>query len=94
MAKPLSFGVYAPIIQTMTIENMNAAAAGTTPPNLIDFGFTSVFLEIGGGGCVLGLAICFIFLPKVINIKTLDESRAFQLSLGSMNQSLLGRRFV
>ena len=32
MAKAIIFGVYAPIIQTMTIENMNAAAAGTTPP--------------------------------------------------------------
>lgn len=62
--KAIIFGVYAPILQTMTIENMNAAAAGTTPPNLIDFGFTSVFLEIGGGGCVLGLAICFMFFAK------------------------------
>ncbi|MGG5372354.1 PTS sugar transporter subunit IIC [Enterococcus sp. AZ196] len=71
--KAIIFGVYAPIIQTMTIENMNAAAAGTTPPNLIDFGFTSVFLEIGGGGCVLGLAICFIFFAKSDQYKNIGR---------------------
>lgn len=71
--KAIIFGVYAPIIQTMTIENMNAAAAGTTPPNLIDFGFTSVFLEIGGGGCVLGLSICFIFLAKSEQYKSIGR---------------------
>jgi PTS system cellobiose-specific IIC component len=71
--KAIIFGVYAPILQTMTIENMNAAAAGTTPPNLIDFGFTSVFLEIGGGGCVLGLAICFIFFAKSDQYKNIGR---------------------
>jgi PTS system cellobiose-specific IIC component len=71
--KAIIFGVYAPIIQTMTIENMNAAAAGTTPPNLIDFGFTSVFLEIGGGGCILGLAICFIFFAKSDQYKNIGR---------------------
>lgn len=62
--KAIIFGVYAPILQTMTIENATAVSNGVTPPNLIDFGFTSVFLEIGGGGCVLGLAICFLFFAK------------------------------
>lgn len=62
--KAIIFGVYAPIIQTLTIENMNAAAAGTATPNVIDFGFTSVFLEIGGGGCVLGLSICLLLFAK------------------------------
>ncbi|WP_429947307.1 PTS sugar transporter subunit IIC [Enterococcus sp. DIV1297f] len=71
--KAIIFGVYAPILQTMTIENMNAAAAGTTPPNLIDFGFTSAFLEIGGGGCVLGLAICFIFFAKSEQYKSVGR---------------------
>ncbi|MGF2164800.1 PTS sugar transporter subunit IIC [Enterococcus avium] len=71
--KAIIFGVYAPILQTMTIENMNAAAAGTTPPNLVDFGFTSVFLEIGGGGCVLGLAICFIFFAKSDQYKNIGR---------------------
>ncbi|MBP1042358.1 PTS sugar transporter subunit IIC [Vagococcus sp. BWB3-3] len=71
--KAIIFGVYAPILQTMTIENMNAAAAGTTPPNLIDFGFTSVFLEIGGGGCVLGLAICFLFFAKSDQYKNIGR---------------------
>lgn len=71
--KAIIFGVYAPILQTMTIENMNAAAAGTTPPNLIDFGFTSAFLEIGGGGCVLGLAICFVFFAKSEQYKSVGR---------------------
>ncbi|BDG68478.1 cellobiose-specific PTS system IIC component [Enterococcus innesii] len=71
--KAIIFGVYAPILQTMTIENMNAAAAGATPPNLIDFGFTSAFLEIGGGGCVLGLAICFIFFAKSEQYKSVGR---------------------
>lgn len=71
--KAIIFGVYAPILQTMTIENMNAAAAGTAPPNLIDFGFTSAFLEIGGGGCVLGLAICFIFFAKSEQYKSVGR---------------------
>ncbi|MFV0556945.1 MAG: PTS sugar transporter subunit IIC [Lactovum sp.] len=62
--KALIFGVFAPIIQTMTIENMDAATKGIDSPNVIDFGFTSVFLEIGGGGCVLGLAICFLLFSK------------------------------
>ena len=71
--KAIIFGVYAPILQTMTIENMNAAAAGTTPPNLIDFGFTSAFLEIGGGGCVVGLAICFVFFAKSEQYKSVGR---------------------
>lgn len=71
--KAIIFGVYAPIIQTMTIENMNAAAAGNTPPNMIDFGFTSTFLEIGGGGCVLGLAICFLLFAKSDQYKNIGR---------------------
>lgn len=71
--KAIIFGVYAPIIQTMTIENMNAAATGATPPNLVDFGFTSVFLEIGGGGNVLGLAICFLFFAKSDQYKNIGR---------------------
>lgn len=46
--KAIIFGVYAPILQAMTTENMIAAAAGEVPPNVIDLGFTYVFLEIGG----------------------------------------------
>lgn len=71
--KAVIFGVYAPILSTMTIENMNAAAAGTATPNLIDLGFTTIFLEIGGGGNVLGLAICFLLFAKSKQYKNIGR---------------------
>lgn len=71
--KALIFGVFAPIIQTMTIENMNAAAAGEAAPHIIDFGFASTFLEIGGGGGVLGLAICFLLFAKSEQFKSVGR---------------------
>ena len=80
--KALIFGVFAPIIQTMTIENMNAAAAGQAAPNVIDFGFTSTFLEIGGGGNVLGLAICFLLFSKSAQYKNVGRITAIPTFFG------------
>lgn len=71
--KAIIFGVYAPILQAMTTENMIAAAAGEVPPNVIDLGFTYVFLEIGGGACVLGLAVCFILFAKSSQYKNIGR---------------------
>lgn len=80
--KAIVFGVYAPILQTMTIENMNAATAGTTPPNVIDIGFTTAFLEIGGGGCVLGLAICLLLFSKSDQYKNVGRITAVPTFFG------------
>lgn len=62
--KILVFTVIGPIWQSMTIENLNATANGLPAPHMIDWGFTTIFFEIGGAGCVLGLAILFAFFAK------------------------------
>ncbi|CQR24157.1 PTS system cellobiose-specific IIC component [Streptococcus varani] len=71
--KALVLGVFGPIIQTMTVENMNAAVNGLQSPHIIDWGFTSVFMEIGGGGSVLGLAICFLLFAKSEQYKSIGR---------------------
>lgn len=62
--KALVFSVVAPIWSSLTIENAAATNAGTIPPNTIDLGFTTIFMEIGGAGCIIGLAILFTFFAK------------------------------
>lgn len=62
--KILVFTVIGPIWQSMTIENLNATAAGEVPPHMIDWGFTTIFMEIGGAGCAFGLALLFTFFAK------------------------------
>lgn len=68
--KALVFSVVAPIWSSLSAENMAATNAGLVPPHLIDLGFTTIFLEIGGAGCILGLAILFMFASKSERYKT------------------------
>lgn len=62
--KALVFAVVAPIWASLSAENLAATSAGELPPHLIDLGFTTIFMEIGGAGSVLGLALLFTFLAK------------------------------
>lgn len=71
--KAIVFAVVAPIWASMGAENLLATNAGMTPPHLIDMGFTTIFMEIGGAGCILGLAILFIFLSKSEHFKSLGK---------------------
>lgn len=68
--KALVFSVVSPIWGALSVENMAATNAGLVPPHLIDLGFTTIFFEIGGAGCILGLAILFTFAAKSDRYKT------------------------
>jgi cellobiose PTS system EIIC component len=71
--KALVFAVVAPIWAALSAENLAATTAGELPPHLIDLGFTTIFMEIGGGGCVLGLALLFTFLAKSERYRTVGK---------------------
>lgn len=62
--KAVMFSVLLPVWQSLTAENLAAAQAGTTAPNIIDLGFTTIFFEIGGAGCVFALAVLMLFFAK------------------------------
>lgn len=58
--KSIVYAVAAPIWASLTAENLAAVQAGGVPTNLINLSFLSIFLELGGGGCILGLAILLL----------------------------------
>lgn len=62
--KALVFSVVAPIWAALGAENLAATTAGELPPHLIDMGFTTLFMEVGGAGCILGLSLLFTFFAK------------------------------
>ncbi|WEV43577.1 PTS transporter subunit EIIC [Lactobacillus sp. ESL0684] len=53
----------APLMVAMN-ENMSAAAAGHTAPNIINYSFRIVFGQIGGTGATLGLLIAILLFTK------------------------------
>lgn len=62
--KAIGFIALYPILLASGADNLAATNAGTVPPHIFDLGFTTIFMEIGGGGCILGLAILFAFTAK------------------------------
>lgn len=71
--KALVFAVVAPIWTSLSIENLAATNAGTVPPHIIDLGFTTIFMEIGGAGCILGLALLFTVLARSERYRTVGK---------------------
>ena len=58
--KAVVYSVVAPIWASYTAANIAATAAGNAPVNIIDMGFTTIFMEIGGAGCCLALCILML----------------------------------
>lgn len=57
-------GLRNPIKQALTIENMEAVAAGGVPTNIYTNGFERAFMGIGGTGMILGLTIAILIVSK------------------------------
>lgn len=70
--KALVFAVVAPLWAANSAENMAASQAGQIPPHLIDFGFTTIFMEIGGAGCIFALSLLMLF-AKSERYKTIGK---------------------
>jgi len=70
-------GVMNPIWLSLTVENAEAFAAGTTIPNIINTQFYGNFVKLGGAGATIGLAIACLLFAKSQQYKTLGK-----LSLG------------
>jgi PTS system cellobiose-specific IIC component len=55
------------------IENLDALAAGASMPNLLTNTWWFTFVQLGGSGGVIGLAICMFFFAKSDRYKTLGK---------------------
>lgn len=71
--KSIVFGVMAPIWAGYTVENMNAALAGSSSPHIIEFGFTRLYAELGGAGSSLALVICMLLFSKSKQYKAMGK---------------------
>lgn len=71
--KALVFSVVLPMWSAATAENLAAAQAGLESPHIIDLGFTTIFMEIGGAGCVLALCLLMLFTAKSQQFKSLGK---------------------
>lgn len=71
--KSIVFGVMAPIWAANTVENMNAALAGTASPHIMEFGFTRLYAELGGAGSSLALVICMLVFAKSKQYKAMGK---------------------
>lgn len=58
--KAVVYSVVAPIWSAYTAANIAATAAGEASVHIIDMGFTTIFMEIGGAGCCLALCILML----------------------------------
>lgn len=71
--KSIVYAVVAPIWASLTAENLAAVQSGAEPSNLVNFSFLSVFFEVGGGGCILGLAIVILVTAKSERYKAIGK---------------------
>ena len=55
------------------IENLDALAAGASMPNLLTNTWWFTFVQLGGSGGVIGLALCMFFFAKSNRYKTLGK---------------------
>ena len=56
--------VRAPVMASALAENIEAVAAGLIPTNAVTMSTWRAFINIGGGGLVLSLAICLLLFSK------------------------------
>lgn len=55
------------------LENLDAYAAGAALPNILTNTWWFTFVQLGGSGGIIGLAICLFFLAKSERYKTLGK---------------------
>lgn len=58
--KAVVYSIVAPIWSAYTAANLAATASGGAAEHIIDMGFTTIFMEIGGAGCCLALCILML----------------------------------
>lgn len=66
---PILYGVWIPL----GLENLDAIATGNLPENIVNTGFLSVLVIIGGAGATLALSILITFFSKSQRYKTLGK---------------------
>lgn len=61
------------LYMTPALENMEAMAAGLPMPNILTNTWWFTFVQLGGSGGVIGLAICMLFFAKSERYKSLGK---------------------
>lgn len=61
------------LYMTPAMENLEALAAGQPLPNLLTNTWWFVFVQLGGSGGIIGLAVCMFFFAKSERYKTLGK---------------------
>lgn len=77
--------VRAPVMASALAENIEAVAAGLIPTNAVTMSTWRAFINIGGGGLVLSLAICLLLFSKKRMLKQLVSWVLFLLSSVSVS---------
>lgn len=65
--------VRAPVMASALAENIEAVAAGLIPTNAVTMSTWRAFINIGGGGLVLSLAICLLLFSKKEDAKAIGK---------------------
>ena len=72
------------------IENLDALAAGASMPNLLTNTWWFTFVQLGGSGGVIGLALCMFFFAKSNRYKTLGKIAALPALCGISEPIVFG----
>lgn len=71
--KSIVYAVAAPVWASLSAENLAAVQSGGNPEHLVNMSFLSIFLELGGGGCILALGILFLVAAKSERYKAIGK---------------------
>ena len=62
-----------PIWYALSAQNIDALAAGLAMPNIVNHNFIAFFVEVGGCGATLSLALLYLFRAKSERYKALGK---------------------
>ena len=77
-----------PIWYSLSAENVDALAAGTAMPNIVNYNFIAFFVKLGGVGATLSLTLLCLFKAKSDRYKSLGKL-GIGASLFNINEPIL-----
>ena len=87
-------GVFTPIMTALSVENMNAVAAGQPAPYIVNFSFARIVYATGGTGLCIGLTIAILLFAKREDNRTIAKLAIIPNMFNIMEVNMFGLPMV
>lgn len=87
-------GVFMPLMTALSVENMNAVAAGKAAPYIVNWSFARIVYATGGTGLCIGLSIAILLFGKREDNRTIAKLAIVPNCFNIMEVNMFGLPMV